>query len=70
MSFTTRIESDPEWTLAGSVSLLWLRLNCTGHSERWRVYAGYGHLFPGSYLRQSGCSSALRTVYLLSSFTF
>jgi hypothetical protein len=40
------------------------------HSERWRVYAGYGHLFPGSYLRQSSCDSVLRTVYLLTSFTF
>ncbi len=32
------------------------------HSERWHVYGGYGHLFPGSYLRQSNCPSALRRV--------
>jgi hypothetical protein len=32
-------------------------------SERWKVYAGYGHLWPGGFLRQSGCPSALRTVY-------
>lgn len=40
------------------------------HSEQWRVYAGYGHLFPGSFLHRSGFPSALRTVYLLSSLTF
>jgi len=40
------------------------------HSERWRVRAGYGHLMPGGYLRQSDCLSALRTVYLLTSFAF
>lgn len=39
-------------------------------SARWRVHAGYGHLFPGAYLRQSGYSSALRTAYLLTSVTF
>ena len=39
-------------------------------SERWQVHAGYGHLSPGSYLRQSGFPAALRTAYLQSSFTF
>ncbi|MBL8230758.1 MAG: alginate export family protein [Bryobacterales bacterium] len=39
-------------------------------SPRWRLYGGYGHLFPGDYLRQSGCPSAAHTVYLLSSVTF
>jgi hypothetical protein len=39
-------------------------------SERWRLYAGYGYLFPGTYLRQSGYETPLRTAYLQSSFTF
>jgi len=40
------------------------------HSQRWRVYGGYGYLLPGAYLRQSGYSGMLRTAYLQSSFTF
>ena len=39
-------------------------------SDHWRVYGGYGYLFPGAYLRQSGYLTALRTSYLLFSFTF
>ena len=35
-----------------------------------RFHAGYGYLFPGEYLRQSGYRTALRTAYLLASFTF
>ena len=39
-------------------------------SEHWKFFGGYGHLWPGSYLRQSGYASALRTVYVLSSVSF
>jgi hypothetical protein len=39
-------------------------------SSLWRVHAGYGHLFSGKYLRESGHHSALRTAYLLTSITF
>ncbi len=39
-------------------------------SEHWKVYAGYGYLFPGEYLRQSGYQTAVKTAYVLSSFTF
>ena len=39
-------------------------------SERWRVHTGYGQFFKGAYLRQSGYEAGLRTVYLLTSFTF
>jgi hypothetical protein len=38
-------------------------------SERWRVNAGYGRLFPGAYLRQSGYPRALKTVHAGFSFT-
>ncbi len=38
-------------------------------SARWRVHAGYGHLFPGTYLQESGYRSELRTAYLQTSFT-
>ncbi|MBS1859791.1 MAG: alginate export family protein [Acidobacteria bacterium] len=37
---------------------------------RWRIYAGYCHLFPGGFLRQSGFETPLTTVYILSSLTF
>jgi hypothetical protein len=40
------------------------------HSERWHISAGYGHLFPGSYLRRSTCASALHSLYLLSNLRF
>ena len=39
-------------------------------SDHWRVHGGYGYLFPGAYLRQSGYSTALRTAYLLFSISF
>jgi hypothetical protein len=39
-------------------------------APRWRFYAGYGYLFPGGYLRQSGYPAPLRTAYILSSVTF
>lgn len=39
-------------------------------SDCWRLYAGYGYLFPGAYLRQSGYLTPLRTAYLQSSLTF
>ena len=40
------------------------------HSAHWRLYAGYGYIFPGAYLRQSGYLTPLRTAYLQSSFTY
>jgi Alginate export len=40
------------------------------HSDHWKAYAGYGYLFPGAYLRQSGYLTAIRTAYLLFSFAF
>ena len=36
------------------------------HSAHWRLYAGYGYIFPGAYVRQSGCPTPLRTTYLQS----
>ena len=39
-------------------------------SEHWRFYGGYGYLFPGPYLRESGYEKALRTAYLQYSVTF
>lgn len=39
-------------------------------SARWQVHAGYGHLWEGRFLCQSGYRSALTTIYLLSSFRF
>jgi hypothetical protein len=38
-------------------------------SEHWRMCGGHGYLFPGEYLRQSGYLTALRTSYLLFSFS-
>ena len=38
-------------------------------SEHWRVYGGDPYLFSGEYLRQSGYLTALRTSYLLFSFS-
>jgi len=40
------------------------------HSQRWHISAGYGHLFPGSYLRRSTYVSALHSLYLLSNLNF
>lgn len=40
------------------------------HSDRWRIYGGYGYLLPGDYLQQSGYPGMLRTAYVQSSFTF
>jgi hypothetical protein len=39
-------------------------------SARWRVHAGYGQFFKGTYLRQSGYDASLRSMYVLTSFTF
>lgn len=39
-------------------------------SEHWRLFAGYGYLFPGAFLSQSGYPTALRMAYVLSSFAF
>ncbi len=38
-------------------------------SRRWRIGAGYGRLFAGVYLRQSGVPFGLHSLYLLSSLT-
>jgi hypothetical protein len=39
-------------------------------SGRWRAGAGYGYLFPGEYLRESGYHSPQKTTYIMTSFTF
>jgi len=39
-------------------------------SDHWRLYARFGALFPGAYLRQSGYMTQLRTAYLQTNFTF
>jgi hypothetical protein len=39
-------------------------------SKRWKIGAGYGYLFPGEFLRESGYQSPQKTTYLMSSFTF
>ena len=38
-------------------------------SDHWRAGAGYGYLFPGAYLRQSGYVTPLRTSYVLFNLT-
>jgi hypothetical protein len=40
------------------------------HSSHWRLYAGYGYIFPGAFLRQSGYLAAIRTAYLQTSFSY
>jgi len=40
------------------------------HSPHWRLYAGYGYVFPGAFLRQSGYLTAIRTAYLQTSFSY
>jgi hypothetical protein len=39
-------------------------------SARWQFGTGYGYLFPGEYLRQSGYHSPLKTAYVQTSFGF
>jgi hypothetical protein len=39
-------------------------------SERWKIGAGYGYLFPGEYLRESGYHSPQKTIYLQTSVSF
>jgi hypothetical protein len=51
----------------GSQALVSVGYARTGH---WRLYAGYGYLFPGAYLRQSGYSMGLKTAYLQTSLAF
>jgi len=40
------------------------------HSEHLRLYAGYGYLIPGAYLRESGYRAAIRTTYIQVSLSF
>lgn len=39
-------------------------------SSRWQFHAGYGRLFPGAYLRQSGYPTPLSWAFLQSGFAF
>jgi len=38
--------------------------------ERWRLYAGYGHFFAGTFLREAGYQKASETAYLLFSVSY
>ena len=38
--------------------------------QHWRVQGGYGYLRPGRYLRESGYTTPLKTVYLVFSLAF
>lgn len=63
-----RVIRNPAATSAyvGSHALASIEYN---RSDRWRIHAGYGRLFAGDYLRQSGYPSALTTAHLGISFT-
>lgn len=39
-------------------------------SPRWRMLAGYGHLFEGLYLRRCACVPGSASLYVLSVYTF
>ena len=39
-------------------------------SRHWSLNAGYGYLFPGDFLRQSGYEAAQRNAFLVSTVTF
>lgn len=51
----------------GSHALVSARYIPAGH---WRFSGGYGYLFPGTFLRETGYRRPLRTAYLLFSFKF
>lgn len=40
------------------------------HSDHWRFYGGFGCLFPGAFLQQSGYGTPIPTAFLLYSFTY